>query len=440
MPVQQNRREFLQHSALGLAGAALSPALFARGQQVPRRRPRVAVIYTVAFYRSHVHVIMENFVQPYLFNGQRTDPGVDVVSIYADQRRAQGDMTEQISRQFRIPVYPTIADALTLGTNDMAVDAVLAIGEHGDYPVNQLGQREYPRKRFFDEIVAVMRRSNRYVPMFNDKHLSYRWDWAREMYDTTVELGIPYMAGSSVPLAQRRPPLEIRQGTPLTEAVSVHGGPVESYDFHGLEILQSIVEFRQGGESGVERVEFWEGDALWNAARQGRWNMELAMAAMTAEKGERPRILTEVQGEGRFTPHGIHITYKDGFKATMLKIGNSGIRWNVAYQIVNEPGIHATSFYVGPWQNRNLFKALSHAIQHHFIHQHSPYPVERTLMTTGILEAAMRSRAQRQALATPQLEFGYFPRDFRNMREMGATWRIITDDTPQPMGIAPVGL
>ena len=97
-------------------------------------------------------------------------------------------------------------EALCLGGKSLAVDAVLLIGEHGDYPTNDLGQRMYPRKEFFDQIVAVDATArSRFVPIFNDKHLSYRWDWAKAMYDEARELGIPLMAGSSVPLAQRRP-------------------------------------------------------------------------------------------------------------------------------------------------------------------------------------------------------------------------------------------
>src|SRR5439155_24515603 len=110
-----------------------------------------------------------------------------------------------------------------------------------------LGQHEYPRKRFFDEIVAVMRPSRRFVPLFNDKHLSYRWDWAKEMTETATKLGIPFMAGSSVPLAQRIPPFELPADSTITEAVCIHGGRIESYDFHALEALQSTVQFRTGG-------------------------------------------------------------------------------------------------------------------------------------------------------------------------------------------------
>src|SRR5262249_47690193 len=157
-----------------------------------------------------------------------------------------GDLTQDVSRRFKIPVYRTIAEALTCGGKELTVDAVLSIGEHGNYSTNKLRQVEYPRKRFFDEIVAVMRKSNRFVPIFNDKHLSYRWDWSREMYDTCQKHKIPFLAGSSVPLAQRRQELELPAGSVIEEAVSIHGGGFESYDFHGCEVLQSLVEFRKG--------------------------------------------------------------------------------------------------------------------------------------------------------------------------------------------------
>lgn len=432
--VPVTRRGFLHATQLAAVGALVSATASRLSAAVPEPRPKVAVVLTACTYRSHAHVLLENFLEPYLFNGQPTDPGVDVVSLYADQTPTE-DMLAGIAEQYRIPIFKSIDAALCLGGSELAVDAVLAIGEHGNYPVNALGQQEYPRKRFFDDIVAVMRRSQRFVPLFNDKHLSYRWDWAREMYDESQKLGIPFMAGSSVPLAQRRPEWELPAGAIIEESVSIHGGPVESYDFHGLEVLQSIVESRRGGETGVRSVEFLTGDALWRAAADGRWTTSLAEAAMTAELGKRPTTLQGVEGEGESTPHGLLLTYKDGTKATVLSIGQNSTRWNFACRLQGDPMIHATSFYVGPWENRNLFKALSHAIQHHFVHKQAPYPVERTLLTTGILEAAMRSRQAGRPLDTPHLELCYKPRDFRAMREMGTTWKILTPDTPQPMGI-----
>ena len=427
-----SRRRFLKAAGLA-AGSLVTPV--SRGHSEGHRRPKVAAIFTVFTYRSHAHVILENFLEEYLFNGKRTDPGVDLVSFYADQTPG-GDMSRRVSREYGIPIFESIDEALCLGGRELAVDAVLSIGEHGSYPRNELGQVEYPRKRFFDEIVGTMKRSGRFVPMFNDKHLSYQWSLAKEMYDETVQHGIPLLAGSSVPLAQRLPPLELPRGAEFEEAVSIHGGPLESYDFHGLEVLQSMVESRRGGESGVSSVTFVSGDEVWRAAEEGRFSLELANAAMTAEFGRPLKTLTKIDGERDVTPHCLLLRYKDGFRAAVLKIGRSDKRWNFACRLKKSPAIHATSFRVGPWNNRCLFKALSHAIQHHFVYGKAPYPPERTLLATGVLEASMKSRSQSgETIATPHLEFDYDCPDFTRMRESGASWKILKEDTPQPHGI-----
>ncbi len=430
-----SRRQFL-----GTAGnVALALSAFSLRAAQPKKRPKVAAIFTEFTYRSHAHVLLENFLEPYLFNGKRTDPGTEVVSFFADQT-PKGHMTEDVAREYKIPIFKSIDEALCLGGKELAVDAVLSIGEHGRYPTNSLGQTEYPRKRFFDEIVAVMRRSSRFVPLFNDKHLSYRWDWAKEMVDTSSKLGIPFMAGSSVPLAQRIPPFELPAGASITEAVSIHGGGIESYDFHALEVLQSLVEFRKGGETGISSVEFLKGDALWTAAKQGRWSPRLAEAAMAMELGGKATPLKEVAETMKSEPYGILLAYKDGLRATVLRIGQSSGRWNFACMLRGDPKPHATRFHVGPWQNRNLFKALAHAIQHLFHTATAPYPVERTLLVSGVLDASMHSRAKKgEVLKTPHLEFAYPARDFTAMREMGESWKIVTETTPQPRGIDHTG-
>jgi hypothetical protein len=242
------------------------------------------------------------------------------------------------------------------------------------------------------------------------------------------------MAGSSVPLAERRPPLVLPADANIEEAVSVHGGGMEVYDFHALEVLQSLVEARRGGETGVSHVEFLEGDRLWEAGRQRRFSTALAEAALAGELG-REVSLRNVAGE--VPAHGIIVTYRDGLKTTALKLGRSSNRWNFACKLRDDDQVRATRFYNGPWGNRNLFQALSHAIQDHFRERRSPYPVERTLLTTGIVEAAMRSRRDGRSLETPNLQIAYAPRDFRAFRESGASWRIITEQTPEPQGLNP---
>ena len=178
------RREFLLRSGKIAGGLMLASALPAPALAAAGKRLKVGAVITAFTYRSHAHVILENFVVPYLFNGKWISPGMNVVSLYADQF-PDGEIGRAFAAKYKIPIYKTISEALCLGGDKLAVDAVLSIGEHGEYPFNEKGQHEYPRKRFFDEIVAVFRRSGKTVPVFSDKHLSYRWDWAKEMCDTS---------------------------------------------------------------------------------------------------------------------------------------------------------------------------------------------------------------------------------------------------------------
>ena len=437
------RREFIRRSGKFAGGLLASSAFSFPTPAASHKRLKVGAVITAFTYRSHAHVILENFVAPYLFNGKSSSPGMDVVSLYADQF-PEGELGRAFAAKYNIPIYKTIAEALCLGGEKLAVDAVLSIGEHGEYPVNEKGQREYPRKRFFDEIIAVFRRSGKVAPLFNDKHLSYRWDWAKEMYDTARAMKIPFMAGSSVPLAQRRPPLELPARAKIEEAVSIHGGGLESYDFHGLEVLQAMIEARRGYETGVARVQFLQGDALWKAAEDGLWSPQLAQVALDAEPNSRRlparkliRPPKPADSGPPFVSHGILLHYRDGLRAIVLAAATGGgINWHFACRLAGEPNPRATSFYVGPWNNRNLFKALSHAIQTHFRDGRAPYPVERTLLVTGILDAEIESRFQGgKPMETPHLAIAYHPRDYRKMREMGASWKILTEDIPEPKGI-----
>ncbi|MDG1897340.1 MAG: hypothetical protein P8J37_20785 [Fuerstiella sp.] len=438
-----------------LAAAAIPAVWPSAALALPARRRKVAAIFTVLRFRSHAFNILENFLGPYYFNGRLTDPGVDIVSFYADQF-PDDDMAREVSRRFGIPLYTSIDKALCVGGNKLAVDAVLSIGEHGDYPYNELSQHMYPRKRFFDEAIAVMQRSDRYVPLFNDKHLSYRWDWSKEMYDTCRQHNMPLIAGSSVPLAQRRPDMTIPDGAEIDEAISIHGGGLESYDFHAFEVLQSFVESRAGGETGISEIQLLTGSDFEQAKQSRRWSQDLVDAAMNAEENmhavRQARPTTGVfkkqpaRTDTNETPkprrpsgdYAICIKYSDGLRATVLKVGSGSDRWNFACRLKGDAQPYATALFNGPWGNRCLFKALSHAIQHTFTTGAEPYPAERTLLTTGAVDAVVQSWNQNgKPISTPQLDIRYQPTDVTAFRESGATWSIITKDVPQSAGFEP---
>ncbi|HKB05230.1 MAG TPA: hypothetical protein VKD90_23600 [Gemmataceae bacterium] len=416
---------------------AAGAALFAtRLGAAPDRPVRVAAIVTTMQHRSHAHVILENFLEPYLFRGKMVEPGMRVVSMFVDQV-GPGDMSAGVAKDYGIEVYPTVAEALYRKGKDLAVDAILLIGEHGKYPTDARGVVQYPRKRLFDDCVRVIRDTKRPVPIFCDKHLSYRWDWAKEMVDTARELKVPFQAGSSVPLAQRWPDVP-QPGGAVRHAVSVHGGPFEGYDIHALEVLQSVMEARGPSETGISKVQFLGADAIWEFASKEPWLVELGDQAMAAELGPGQPSLPKLVRTPAFraTPHAIVLDYRDGLRAAVLKVGGSATRWNLAWRPAAGGKDVATRFYVGPWDNRNLFKALSHAIQHLFRTGRPPYPVERTLLTTGALCAAVDSRERMgAAVETPHLHIEYTPRDFSAFREDGASWKILTEGTPEPKGI-----
>src|SRR5580765_1630244 len=159
MPIDSlSRRDWIK-----VASAAASTACFtSRSRAADTPRPKVAAVFTEFRLRSHAFHILTSLMGKYLFRGQWVDPGVDVVSFYADQF-PNGDMAREASEQFKVPLYKTIDEALCLGGKSMAVDAVCLIGEHGRYPRSELGQTMYPRKQFFDQIVAVVERSGKPV-------------------------------------------------------------------------------------------------------------------------------------------------------------------------------------------------------------------------------------------------------------------------------------
>ena len=366
-------------------------------------RKKIAAIITTYYPHSHADVIVTKFLKGFPTDEKLEEPQVEIVSMYLDQVHAR-DVGLALAKEYGVPRYDTITQALCLGGKELAVDGVLVIGEHGDYAWNEKGQHLYPRRYFFEQICGVFATSGRSVPVFSDKHLSWSWQQAKWMYDRAKELNVPFMAGSSLPLCYRKPWLEHELGTPIEEALSIAYGGLDSYGFHGLETLQCMVERRAGGEQGIVSVQCLEGDDVWKAADEGRWSWDLAEAALA---------LIEPKGEGGLRENSETIAvflleYVDGFKAaTLMSGGFSGWLKGWGYAARVDGKIEASEFYLHGDPHPH-FSYLSLNAQDLFLTGQPNYPVERTLLVSGALESLLDSRYRGHVrIDTPHLNVAY---------------------------------
>ncbi|WP_051669504.1 hypothetical protein [Bryobacter aggregatus] len=385
------RRKLLQ---LPLAGMALGA----------NRKKGVAAIVTEYRFYSHADVICGRLISGYTANNIWTAPRTQLVSLYTAQVPAT-DMSREMASRAGFQIYPTIPAALGLGGSRVAVDAVVFVGEHGNYPFNAEGQHLYPRYELFSQILDVYEKTGRAVPTFFDKHFSYDFAKAKEMFARSRKLGFPLMAGSSVTLSLREPYLQPQLETPMREAAVIGGGPTDAYGFHLLEVLQCFAERRKGGETGVASVEWIDGDAIWQwlDAGAGAWAKPLLEDAYKTQ-------LLAAKGGMRETakqPVLFRIAYRDGFRAVALLHEPSGNDRSVAIRVEGQPQLLRTM--MSPTVARTLphFDALVHCMEEMFISGKEPYPPERTLVTTGILAYAFASKRSKGPVMTPDLDIRY---------------------------------
>jgi hypothetical protein len=393
--------------------------------QASVERPQVAALITEFRRNSHAEVILDRILEGYGWEGAHYRPKLDLVAMYVDQF-PEGDLARERDARFEnLTIYPSIRETLCRGGDKLAVDGVLIIGEHGNYPVNDKGQTLYPRYEFFQQTVDVFRASGRGVPVFNDKHLSWNWDWAKQMVDTAKAMGFPLMAGSSLPVTWRIPAVEMPLGAEVEEVLSIGNGNVDSYDFHALETIQCFVERRKGGECGVKRFQALRGDAVWKALEAGSWSSggwdptlfeaclcrshELAPAREGfSHIYPTPDDLRRMVKE----PIAYRFEYGDGLRATMLLLNGLVGDITFAARIKGQAEPLSTLSYLGGGGTSQPFNfdGLVWYIEKFLHDKHVPYPLERTLLTTGLVAAGVDSLAQGgAALDTPHLAIRYQP-------------------------------
>ncbi len=399
-----SRRDCLRFGmGAALTGMSGLP-LLAQGDS--RRKPKsVAGIVSVYHHNSHADVILGKILEGWKQDGG-PGPALKLASVYIDQFPAS-DIGREVCKKHGVPIFDSIEKAITVGGDRIPVDGVLSIGEHGSYPSNDIGQILYPRRRFFEEITATFQKHGRVVPVFNDKHLGPVWSDAKWMYDRARELKAPFMAGSSMPVGFRRTEIKLPLNSDIEAAVGIGYSQREIYGIHALEFYQSHVERRRGAERGVTSVRFLHGPDMWRAVDDGAVSKAALDAALAVvPKQGNPDIRQDDKAELFL------FDYADGFRGAVFMLscvaGTSiGLKLNGRAEPL------ATAFDERSEPRHPHFAYLLKAIER-MIHTGQPtYPVERTLLTSGILDRVLNSRAQgNKPLKTPELAIAYQPVEY----------------------------
>lgn len=396
-----SRRDCLTLGVAGLASAHLAPAS-AQSPSAVQPRP-VAAVVTIYRQGSHADVLLTKLLKGWRHDGG-VGPALKLAAIYIDQPESS-EYGIKLCQQYDVPRFDSIEQAVTVGGRSIPVDGVLSIGEHGNYPVNELGQQLYPRKRFFREITDTFAKYGRVVPVFNDKHISTVWDDARWMYERAVQLKVPFMSGSSLPVSYRTQPLAVPLGSELEAAVGIGYSGLDIYGFHALECYQAIVERRDHAERGVKWVQCLEGDDVWQAV-DGGW---VAEDVLRAVYDAIPHAQQNLRADKR--PVLFQFEYLDGFRGALFMLKNAQLT-GVGVRVRGQ-SVQAAGFEERPEPAFPHFAYLLKAIETLIHTGRPPHPVERTLLTGGILDRALRSKFQQgKRIHTPELAIAYTPVDY----------------------------
>jgi len=394
--------------AAGLA----APALLAQSSSSKpcpsaARRKKIAAIVTVYHHYSHADVLLGRLMSGYSANAQWTPSQTHLVSLYAHQSPDNADMSRDLAARNGFQRFASVREALTLGGAGLAVDGVVFIGEHGDYPLNDVGQKLYPRYELFTQILDVFETTGKSVPTFFDKHFSYSWDHAQSLYNRAKKIGFPFMAGSSIPLTIRQPVLDPPLESPITEAVALGFGDPDAYGFHTLEAMQCLVERRRGGETGIASVEWIEGAGIesWREG-PGAWSKTLFEPLLKQGELLNGKPLLTLSEEHSQRPVLFVLNYRDGVRAAAL-ILTQNVGFGAAYRTRGQDKPQFTSF--SPTVDRPLpnWDAMARCVDQFLMTGKPPNPVERTLLTTGALAFCFESKRTGKRVETPQLAISY---------------------------------
>jgi hypothetical protein len=404
----ESRSLFTRREMLGMTGmAGLAALTGTAASAVPRTqpagaarrtgqtRPRVACLVSYwGLPTSHADWIVNKLLDGYWWKGAYTLSQVDVVSFYINQLDTSL-LGQKVCKAKNIPIFKTVGEAVTLGGKELAVDGVVIVCEHGNYPTDLKGHWLLPRWWIYQQVIRVFEQSQRSVPIFNDKHLSYNWDDAKWMFDKSRELNFPLTGGSSIPIYYRTPEIDLAPDTPLKNGLVIGDMADEGAAFHCIDVLQSFMDRRKGGETGVKSVQSIRGPEAWKWVEAIPWAHNLLEAVRKKFDLPAGHFQQGAQtNQQRRQANLCIVKYNDGTEAAA--ISGSDVGWTFAGDVEGQkdPTIVSMLGFPGPISQFHAGNAHEHWLIEMMLARKEPFNAERLLVSTGIVNYYMDSNWQ----------------------------------------------
>jgi len=366
--------------------------------QAASRAKRVAVIVTEYRFNSHADVILGRLLGDFDYK-----PRIQVASLYTDQV-PDNDMSREAAERNSIPIYSTIEETIRYAHEQGGLDGVVIIGEHGDYPEDEKGRKHYPRRRLLEETLNSLDELELRIPIFSDKHFAYQIEDTVWMFEQLRKRGIPFLGGSSIPHAPYVPAFDVNKLKDAKEILVLsYSTIVEAYGYHGLELLQSLAEKRAGGETGVRSVSALEGEEVWEAMDRKEWPEDLLLSSLNIVKEDSGHVHPRERGE---TPWLFIVDYEDGTKGYVFQQNTVSDQWRFAFRDGQGEIVSAISFseLARPFGH---FETLTRIVEDFVISGTEPFPAERVLMSSGLINYVMDALHEHKKLETPALRIHY---------------------------------
>ncbi len=382
--------------ALALAAALTAIPSISPGPVGSRR-----IVFIVdSWYRwSHADVIGRRFLDGYRMGDRSYPAPLTIASVFRDAA-VPDDLAPELASRYGFRIATSITDALLepQSRSRLAADGVL-IATREDIPGTRQRQSPVRRVEVMRDILRIMDQTGTHVPVFIDKMLAATWEDSQAIVGDAARRGVPLMAGSVLPFTPLDQPLRT---SGVTVGVVIASTPLWAFGFHAAELLQGFMEQRAGRETGVAEIrdvgaaylsmpnrDAWGGrvfDALWAAARTRR-----SRAPSTPILYPQSVVLL--------------IQYTDGARGVLALtsefIDDSEFLLGAQYA----DGTVATSGLILRGQPYDHFGYLVYALSDFFTTRRPSVPVERTLLTTGVVLFGQQARQGGALVPRPPVSY-----------------------------------